>query len=149
MDAGPDDDGFYAYVPDTVNVDAMVLVATIAVGVFLVATLPFAVMLGEKYEELHKQSSAMTCGSEGREHDESKPEGYLATINEIPRKDTDESSTSSKHSVLSAISGAIKEVMDKTGRPMRGAGHIRNRHRHKTLKSRKSGMNLLSRLGPS
>jgi MatE len=134
----PDDDGFYGYVPNTADVGPMMIVATIAAGAFLVVTLPFAVMLGEKYDELKKRTRAsnVLSDSEDKGPEQSKQVVTIDGIGIVP-KDTDESSTSSKRSFASAVSGVIKEVIEKSGRPIRGAGHFKNRHRHQAALDRK------------
>ena len=114
----------------------IVLVATMAIGLFLLMILPIAVVLGDKYEELEKRTSDNVTDGEDESKqgpDSSDPSGYPP----LPPKDMDDLSVSSKRSFYSAISGAVKEVIDKSGRPTRTAGHLRHRSRQRAKIERK------------
>ncbi|CAB9520947.1 Mate efflux family protein [Seminavis robusta] len=129
---GEEDEGFVGYVPSTVDPGPIVLMAVLAIGFFVLVTLPFAVILGDKFEELEDRINDNVTDSE-------EPESKNEMMEEQPiqNRDPDESSVSSKQSAYSAISSVMKEVLDNAGRPRITGGGLRHKHRHRARVERK------------
>lgn len=128
-----DDEGFVGYVPSTVDPGPVLLVVTVAICLFFLVVLPFAVIVGDKREQLKKgaSGSATDADDEG-DHDESKREQGATNNNDNPHDEDgdDDISVSSKGTYYSAISGAVKEILGNTGKPLlRSGGPKRHRRR--------------------
>lgn len=124
MTVAEDDDGFVGYVPATTDPGPALLIAIIAIGIILVSVLPFLVLVGEKYEEQKMISKA----SDMEDEDDKMHKHPNGKSNEDADADSDESSVSSHGSFYSAVSGAMKEVLDGPARP---ASRSRSRHRRR------------------
>mgnify|MGYP005842695953 CR=1 FL=1 len=114
-----DDSAFYGYVESTVNPGPALLVITIAISFLFLATLPVAVILGDKREQRQKQKLREQQEAENRDN-------FV--------DDDENASLSSRATYYSAISGVIKDALDQTGKPPRTrarGGHRRHRHRRR------------------
>lgn len=125
-----DDDGFVGYVPNTTDPGSILLVAILAVGIILVSVLPFLVLVGEKFEE--QRNNLISAEASYMEEDDDQQRDLHKNQSKTTgsSKYGDESSVSSKVSFYSAVSDAVKEVMDSPGRqPSRGRSRSRHRRR--------------------
>lgn len=125
-----EDDGFLGYVPSTVDPGPILLVAVVATVFFLLAVLPFAVVLGDKYEGLEQRTRDSHTDGDEVEQDEANNADPQSKSDQ--RDQEDDSSVSSKEtSAYSVISDAVREMMDRNGRPIRSGSRMRHKRRHR------------------
>ena len=122
-----DDDGFVGYVPSTVDPGPVLLVAVVVTVAFLLVTLPFAVVFGDKYAARRRRYRAGKTEEDGAEQKH---------VNVDRDDQEDDDSVSSKGTFYSAISTTFKEALDHSGRPIRSARRTRHKRRGRSQAER-------------
>ena len=126
--ADDDDEGFLGYVPYTDDPGPIFLVVTIFTFVFLMTTLPIAVLLGEKRDALKKKIPGSS------ETDQDRFDSNLSNDDDVGNDNASNASASSKASFYSTVSDALRGIFDGQGRPARPRGfHKRNVRRQQAL----------------